>query len=383
MRWLRLCAAVLALAAACTRPEAPRDPSVGPTPGEEPSVAPSGPRLPSGSALPPGCLGGVGSSHTAAFVADGRAWAVDPADGDVACLFPLDGDAGPFVWGPQGDRVLLGGFEVLGITPEAPDLPPIDVRVGAFDWGHPIGLAIVFADGAGRPRKRFVDDGRVERLRSLPEGRYLEVAYHPSGLALAFVVQGLDGQEIWLSTNEGEAPERLIFAEAGTTFPSIAFSPNGSQLWWTARHEDGSAQLHRMDLAERTGFETSWRVETEATAEDLRIAPGGRLKSLNLGTGCEDRQAIVVTGRTGRPALPGEAGPTSAVGWLDATTLLVAVGGCDGVQDLYAIDALGDEDPVALVLGVELAAPRTVVRHPPRSVPVPPAEEEPPPGGVG
>jgi hypothetical protein len=91
----------------------------------------------------------------------------------------------------------------------------------------------------------------------------------------------------------------------------------------------------------------------------------------------------VVRAREGLPALPDADGPTTAVGWLDATTLLVAVGGCEGAQDLYAIDALGDDDPVALVLGVELAAPRTVVRNPPREVPVPPLEEEPPPGGVG
>ena len=387
MRGFRWSLLVLVLVSACTRsdpPDGPTDPPGGPATGEpSPSIDPDGPRLADGRLLPPGCTGGAGPSHTAAFVADGRAWAVDPNDGDVACLFPIDGEAAPFAWGPQGDRVLVGGLEVLGLSQEAPSLPPVDVGFGAFDWGHPIGLAVVFADGAGDPRKRFMEDGRVERLRSLPEGRYLQVAYHPSGLALAFVVQGVEGQEIWLSTNEGEAPERLIFAESGTTFPSIAFTPNGEKLWWTARHAGGSAELHWMDLDDRTGFGTSWSEVTEATAEDLRIAPRGRLKSLTLGTGCEERQALIVSGRNGRPALPEETRPTAAVGWLDATTLLVAAGGCDGVQDLFAVDGLGDQDPVALVLGVELAAPRTVVKNPPETVPVPPVEEEPPPGGVG
>jgi hypothetical protein len=385
MRWWRLLLTMLALAA-CTEGAGPTtSPPTGVPPTEEPSpsVDPTGPRLADGSPLPAGCTGGAGPSHTAAFVADGRAWAIDPGDGDVGCLFPIDGRAAPFVWGPQGDRVLLDGLEVFGLGPTAPDLPPLRMRFGAFDWGHPIGLAVVFADGKGDPRKRFMDDGRVVRLTSLPEGRYLEVAYHPSGLALAFVVEGQEGQEIWLSTNEGRAPERLIFSEAGTTFPSIAFTPNGRQLWWTAEHEGGLVELHWMDLDDRQGFGTGWNRPTDATAEDLRIAPRGRLKSVNVGTGCDDRRAFVISGRSGSPALPDERRPTTGVGWLDATTLLVAVGACDEPQDLYAVDGLGDDEPVALAFGVELAAPRTQVRNPPREVPVPPAEEEPPPGGVG
>ncbi len=384
MRWIRTSLVVLFVAAGCTQPNDPSPPSPS-SPSVEPSptVEPAGPALADGSPLPAGCTGGAGPTYTAAFVADGRAWALDPADGDVACLFTLDTDPAPFVWGPQGDRVVLGGFEVVGLTADAPDLPPARPELGPFDWGHPIGLAIVFADGSGHPRKRFIDDGHVERLSSLPEGRYLDVAYHPSGLALAFVVEGAQGEEIWLSTNEGEDPQRLIFAESGTTFPSIAFTPNGRQLWWTARHAGGSSELHWMDLDDRQGFGTSWNEVTDATADDLRIAPRGRLKSLNAGTGCDDRRALIVRGPAATPALPDESVPTSAIGWLDATTLLVTAGGCDGVQDLYAVDGLGDDDPVLLVTGVELAAPRTVVRNPPREVPAPSAEEEPPLGGVG
>jgi hypothetical protein len=374
--------AVLALAAACTQPEPAPTSSPEPTVEPSPSVEPSGARLPDGSPLPEGCTGRAKPSYTVAFVADGRAWALDPSDGDVTCLFPV-ADAGPFAWGPQGDRVLLGDFEIRGVTPEAPDFPPVRVGLGPFDWGHPIGLAVVFADPKGHPRKRFLDDGHVERLTSLPEGRYLEVAYHPSGLALAFVVEGADGEEIWLSTNEGNDPQRLIFSEAGTTFPSIAFSPDGTQLWWTALHDGGLVELHWMDLADRSGFETTWSQPTKKVADNLKIAPTGRLKSVDLGTGCDDRQALVLSGRSGTPAVPDEDRPTTALGWLDRTTLLVAAGGCGEPQDLYAVDGTGDEDPVALVLEVEQAAPRTVVTDPPRDIPVPSLEEEPPPGGVG
>ena len=80
--------------------------------------------------------------------------------------------------------------------------------------------------------------------------------------------------------------------------------------------------------------------------------------------------------------MPEEPRPSEALGWLDADTLLVGVGGCDGPVDLWAVDASGENDPVALVLRVEIAAPRTRVVDPPKEVPAPPAEEL-PSSGVG
>jgi hypothetical protein len=382
MRWVRLTLAIVALASACTRSGPPEPSSSSVTPTGEPTVEPSGARLVDGSPLPAGCTGGAAASDTVAFVADGRAWALDPSDGSVACLFPVD-DPGPFAWGPQGDRVLLADFEIRGVTPTAPDLPSLPVTIGPFDWGHPIGLAVVFADAKGHPRKRYVDDDHLKRLTSLPDGKYLEVAYHPSGLALAFVVEAEDGQEIWLSTNEGEDATRLIFAEPGTTFPSIAFTPNGKQLWWTARHAGGSSELHFMNLDDRSGFGTTWSEATDLVADDLKMAPGGRLKALDLGTECDDRQALVIDGKEGTPAVPSETRPTTALGWLDTTTVLVAAGGCAGPLDLYAVDGSGQDQPALLVTGVEIAAPRTVVTNPPDEVPAPPQGEEFPQGGVG
>lgn len=374
------------LVGACTQSPSPDEPTPskgGPTGSTSPSTEPSGATLPDGTPLPAGCIGGAGENHTVAFVAEERAWGLDPDTGDVACLFPVE-DAGPFAWGPQGDRVLLADFEIRGVTGDAPDLPPVDATTPkVFDWGHPRGLAVVFADQRGYPRKRFLDDGRVIRLGSLPEGTYQEMAYHPSGLALAFVVDGAEGQEIWLSTNEGTDPQRLVFSAIGTRFTSIAFTPNGKQLWWTAEPDEGFAELHWMDLNDRTGFGTGWRGPTPSFADDLRLAPTGGLKSLDEGESCGDRQALIVTGRSTHPALPDEARPTTALGWLDRTTLLVGAGGCDDPMDLYAVGALADEDPVPLVFGIEQAAPRTKVIHPPHEVPEPPSEEGPPPSGVG
>jgi hypothetical protein len=384
MRWIRFVLTTVLVAGACTQPatdEQTPTPPVDTT--ESPSVVvPTGARMPDGTPLPEGCTGGAGASHTVAYEADGRAWALDPDEDDLACLFPVE-NAGPFAWGPQGDRVLLDRFEIRGVGGDAPDLPAIDASVSAFDWGHPLGLAVVFADAKGIPRKRFVDDGRLIRLVSLPQGRYLQVAYHPSGLALAFVVETTEGQEIWLSTNEGEDPQRLIFSERGTEFTSLAFSPNGRTLWWTAQHEEGYPELHFMKLERRTGFGTAWRGAEGTVARGLRLAPSGFLQAVTEGTACEKRTALVLSRGETRTAMPDETRSTEALGWLDRTTLLVAAGGCGGPMDLFAVDGLGLDAPAALVLEVEIATPRTQVTNPPRTVPAPDPEEEPPPEGVG
>jgi len=113
MRTIRLVLAVGLLAGACTEPAADEPPSPSAVPSPSPSVVETGARLPDGTPLPSSCTGGAGASDTVAFVADGMAWAIDPSDGDLACLFPVD-DPGPFAWGPQGDRVLLSDFRVRG-----------------------------------------------------------------------------------------------------------------------------------------------------------------------------------------------------------------------------------------------------------------------------
>ena len=385
MRWTGFVLASALLAGACTQPPddgASPSPSVSESLSPSPSLEPTGARLADGTPLPDGCTSAVTASQTVAFVAEDRAWALDPETNELSCLFPVD-DAGPFSWWPQGDRVLLAGFEIRGVGDDAPSLPAIRTPFSAFDWGHPIGLAVAFADGKGQPRKRFVPDGGQIKLGALPDGTYLQVAYHPSGLALAFVVETDDGQEIWISTNEGEDPQRLIFSKRGTTFTSLVFSPDGERLWWTAEHAEGYPELHFMNLDSRTGFGTAWRGTEGTVAGGLRLAPAGRLFAVTEGAECGEHRALVLDDGSTIVALPDESRPTEALGWLDRRTVLVAAGGCGEPIDLYAIDGRGQDDPVLLALEVEVAAPRTQVIDPPEEVPAPDPDLEPPPDGVG
>ena len=380
-----LLAVVLALTVGCTShgsPGSTETPSGGtrtPSPTTEPPAT-----LVYGEPLPTGCHGGQpGSKETVAFVAQGRAWALPPTTGTPNCLFTT-ADPGPFTWGPQGDRVAIGGLAVRGVVADAPSLPTVHADSDALGWGHPLGLAMVFASSTDRvPRKRFVDDGRVERLDGLPHGQYLQVIYHPSGLALAFVLERGGEQSIWLSSNEGLDPSRLVFSHGGTTFPSIAFTPDGSHLMWIAHHAAGYARVHSMDLAKRDGFSDGWQTEQGGTADNLVLPPSGNLMALDEGTGCDDRVAtVVLSPAVARPAVPDEPRPTTAVGWLDRDTLLVAAGGCGAPLDLYTVDPLNQGAPALVVTGATAAASRAPAPPAPSEVPHP-QDEEPPQGGVG
>jgi hypothetical protein len=379
--------AAVMVTASCTSATSTTEPvSSGPSPSSVTSTssAPTGTPLADGSALPEGCSGKAAPTETVGFVAEGRAWALDPSTGRLACLFEVK-DPGPFTFGPQGDRVLLGGLQVEGLTSAAPTWPGVHSSPSVFDWGHPLGLAIVYATGSGEPQKRFMDDGHVERLSTLPKGSYEAIAYHPSGLALGFIVDEGARQGIWISSNEGKEPQRLVYSRPETVFSSLAFSADGQTLWWIAQHPGSVSEIHDMDLTDRTGFGTILSRGLDSTARGLQLAPAGALKAATQGADCSDQQAMVIDSDGASPAVADATAPTEALGWLDASTLLVAQGGCDEPQTLLTVSwhQHGGQATV-LVHDVDAAAPRTVLRNAPTQVPVPPNESPPaPPGGVG
>ena len=131
---------------ACTQPAADDEtPSPSGASTESPSVVPTGARMPDGTPLPAGCTGGAGATRDRRVRR--RRPRVGAQPGRRRPRVPVPGRGRrPFAWGPQGDRVLLNGFEIRGVGGDAPDLPAIDTSVSAFDWGHPLGLAVVFAD---------------------------------------------------------------------------------------------------------------------------------------------------------------------------------------------------------------------------------------------
>jgi hypothetical protein len=351
----RLIAGTLVTLAACTggSPE-------GPPPGSEATSASPRiiTRLANGEPLPAGCPSGPEArAQTVAFVAGGNAWALEPDSGDATCLFPAP-DPGPFAWNPRGDRALLGSLEIESVDGEqlrarSPTPDPIAA------WGHPIGKAVVYVSASGTHlRKVYPGSQAVDDITPIADVHYLNVIYHPSGLALAFVVDTGDGQEIWLSSNLGEDPVRLVFAVEETTFGALAFTTDGRTLLYAAVHRDDAPLLHALDLTDPTINQGLWHGDPGDRISEILPQPKryGELIAFTVGAGCEDSRAMLF--RYGEPPRSLAEAPSRVVGWLDGHTVLVASHGCAGSSDLAAVD-LSLDATVPLVTGVDLAAART------------------------
>lgn len=345
----------------------PSSASVTPTVGA--TASPSGASLASGEALPACKPTAPEPSDTVTFVASGFAWALSPSGDHLACLFPVE-DAGPFQWGPLGDRVLLGGLEVKGVA-DGPSRAVSDQAVHAITWSRPTGKSIVYAPAEDTSLEKVLVTGTTTQdvTPPLPPLTYLSVTYHPSGEAIAFAAEQGGKQSIWMTSNTGKSPGRLVFSEEGTTFGAIGFEVDGKHLLYAAQHADNHPELHRIDVTDTTQAPVVWEGPVGTVILDLQPGFENGTAAWTTGTtSCAASTAMVQTPTGTVVALPDVYGPTRAVGWLDATRLLVATGGCDAPLDLVAVD-VSDGSIVPLVSGVAVAAVRTPVPTPPAPLP--------------
>jgi hypothetical protein len=377
-RWVMVAVLTALVTAACSSgPQAqPSNPPAtgSPTSQSPPATAtPTQPaaRLASGAAVPSVCSPQKPQrSDTATFVSAGHAWAINSNGTHLACLFDVQ-DPGLFVWGPLGDRALVGSFEVKGL-PGALTLPPSDVQSGPISWGRPTGKSIVLvsADATGL-EKVHLDGDPLEEITPLPNARYLSVTYHPSGLALGFAVERSGAQSIWMSSNNGDKPRRLVFSRTGTKFGALGFRADGESLYYAAVHEDGRSVLHETSLIDPSAVGDVWTAPSGQ--QILDILPGLAEGSVawTIGSSCDDSVAMIPgAGGEGAPALLGESRPTQVLGWLDTKQVLVATGGCTGPLDLAAVNA-STGAVVPLVTGADAAGVRTPAPTPPPPLPVP------------
>jgi hypothetical protein len=352
----RLTAGLLVVLAACTGGSTEGPPTSGSGTGSSPSGIIT--RFANGQPLPAGCPAGDSArAQTVAFVAGGNAWVLDPDSSDASCLFPTPAP-GPFTWNPRGDRMLLNGLSIRSIDgkhlrdPTSPTSP-------LSSWGHPIGKAVVYIPpSAASLLKVYPGSQRTDDITPVPDVRYLNVIYHPSGLALAFVVDTGDGQEIWLSSNVGEDPVKLVFAVGGTTFGALGFTSDGRTLLYAAVHGDDAPVLHALDLTDPTINQGLWHGDAGDRISAIFPQPKryGDLIAFTVGTACGDSTAMLF--RHGEPTRSLADAPSRIVGWLDARTVLVASGGCEGPSNLASVDVTQDAT-VPLVDGVDIAAART------------------------
>ena len=344
-------------------------PSTAPTPAT--STPPPATTLADGAPLPSGChKAQPATAQTLAFSAQGRLWALDPGSGELSCLLQ-NHDTGPFIWGPQGDRVLLGGMQVAGWH-DAPSYPPTGVQPTIADWGHPLGLAVVYAEpDATRLDKLFMDTHKTETLSGLPTGTYLAVAYHPTGLAIGFILERDGKQSIWLSTNEGDHPKRIVFTNTGTTFSDLTFSADGESLIYMAHHIEGYSHLHSIDLAKPDTINSVWKGPIGEYVRTVDPSPDDQLYAVTEGQTCGANHAALLVGDRGgeRALLPDVPGPTSVLGWVDPVTVLVGSGGCGAPMNVYEVPVSLASSPQLLVSGVSAAASRAPAPSTPATLP--------------
>jgi hypothetical protein len=338
------------------------------SPSTDATPASSAATLASGTVVPTCVPQAPRASATVTFAASGHAWALNPDGTGLTCLFGIE-DVGPFEWGPLGDRVLLGGLEVKYLAGGS-HLAASGTTFAAITWSRPTGKSIVYAPvGAKTLEKVFVDGSPGQHVTPLESTKYLSITYHPSGEAYAFAVERDGGQSIWMSTNTGTTPVRLVFSTEGTTFGAIGFEADGKHLLYAAQHADNHAELHRISVTDTTKAPVMFEGPVGPMILDIR--PGlttGTFAWTSGTSSCTDSVAMAHTPAGTAPALLDAGRPTRAVGWLSETSLLVAAGGCHEPLDLFAVDASAGTI-VSLVSGVFAAAVRTPVPTPPAALP--------------
>jgi hypothetical protein len=324
----------------------------------------SKPQLASGEPLPASCVPRpVRPAATVAFVANGRAWALEPRSGRLACLFPAR-RPGPFAWGPRGDRALLARLEVKSLG-RGPTRPPGIVDPEESSWGRPIGKSIVFVGRRGRALlKVHPAGGGFTDVTPVDGVEYERVVYHPSGLAFAFVLRQGTREAVWISSNVGKTPRELVHGRLHTGFDAIAFGDAGESLYFAARHANRRVDVHRFPLFGATSAPVLWRGAPEERVTDLFTGSGPDV-AFTVGRSCKTSRAVAVTGRrrAGADLLPDER-PSRALGWLDDDRLLVGAGGCGEKLDLYEVD-VGSLRARPLVRGVDQASARRPEPSPP------------------
>jgi hypothetical protein len=343
------------------------------------------------ASLPSGCQGGVpAGAATVSFVAQGRAWAVQPDGEGLTCLFKVT-DPGPFQWGPLADRVLLGGLQVKGVGSTA-SRPASSLQPTSVSWSRPSGIALAFVDPSGKKlQKAFIGGSRVEDVTPAEqEGRFpshadltfQQVVYHPSGRAMAFVLtHRVDGSAIWININDAvpggqSGPHRLIWSREGTLFGPIAFAPDGTTLYYVAHLKNGTRLITAADLRTARLKPGLWK----GTQDVLQLvpAPSGQAIALDTGTGCADRKAFLsrLDETNGSLLMPRTAGPTSVVGWIDDASVLVAEGGCHGPVKLWQVGVGGSLTATLLIDAVDAAAARVAAPTPAPTLPKVPVKQE-------
>jgi hypothetical protein len=273
-------------------------------------------------------------------------------------------------WGPVADRVLFGDLR----RSDGEKTYKIDDEAESVSWSRPTGKSVV-----------YISNGRLMKVDAFGEkpfdisflDEHDEVVYHPAGTHIAVTGTDKDGTYgVWLATNLGKEPQLLAIGEDARRIFSLAFSHDGTTLYYAAEHDDHyDVHALRLALSDDQGEIRDARLDTldssdgpmgdvvvwEFTFADEEAA--GRV-AYTTGT-CEEGKTTHVWWAGKKTELGGTlAGySTEPIGFLpDGRLVVIAREGCASKGTLFTWTK---EETKRIVGGATVAAVRTILPDPP------------------
>jgi hypothetical protein len=248
------------------------------------------------------------------------------------CLAELaPGDDGAILWGPQGDRFLIGNQAFVvndQITPTG--FASTDVAT----WSAPKGTAILRLDPLTHvvSKRNNIDNTTITPLPVMAEA--YDALYHPAGRNIAVVGRPTPASTygIWLITNDGANPKLITGGEETKRIRLQRWENGGFALVFWAEHLDGAEHVHRLALPGLTlddanpGTSTKLQSQDRHLPGDLPVAEcpaGDATLELPLVT---SGKTVPITARTIRAIRNTE--------W--AFFFATRTSTCDGPEDLWA-----------------------------------------------
>ena len=225
--------------------------------------------------LPPDCTGSgsVPTTGQVTFIKLGlQLYGVRPDGKEAICIAHVD-QQDPFFWGPKADRFAVARFQAPEIyaggkfrTVKGPD---DDARLQGFS--RPAGDDLLFISSDGSQLTTVPISGGPPADISFLR-RHDEVAVHPSGTQLAVIGEPAgDDYGIFLATDAGTDPQRVVKSGREDEFYGMAYSSDGSTLYYVIDLHN-SWELHALDLTELSDDDALPK-STKITGSSSPISP--------------------------------------------------------------------------------------------------------------
>jgi hypothetical protein len=312
-----------------------------------------------GSTTAPVCVM-TAPANEVTYVQDGRLWAVAPG-GAPRCLRDGVRAGARVIWGPAGDRVLLGNELLLGPAP--PRALGFTNKSRVMGFSTPTGTQVLAIGQKAGLTKWPVAGGTPKVIAFVDNAE--TATYHPAGRDITAVGSRLgDPYGIYLATNTGQDGRRLVNGEDAKKVTDLAYSHDGTVLYFVGQHDDGY-HLHAYEMA-------AGKVDTLLAGKDpvgdVVVSPFASPPPIAFRTGsCDERVVTRVHSATSANTPVGgtlASRSTVPVGYLGDGTLVVAAraSGCTGPADLWAWK---DGRAARIAEDVSVAAVRVIQPPPP------------------